>query len=263
LVGIFLTVCIIQSCWKFAFMYRKVRKSLIYYARLKVTKMASNYPKLANILKKLLFQKDMRVTDLARELDIPQPTIHRLVAGKSTRPYKSSLEPIASYFSITVDQLLGNEPLSNEDPQHTTIFPVKGVASIPIYHWNTLLDLKKASPIQTIMTNNVSSQAFASIMPDTSMEPIFPEDSILIFDPEMPIKDRSYILALMGETKIPVFRQLLIDADHQYLKPLNPDLSTFKMRLLGKDDTIIASLIESRMDHRLSKLVKPLEKNRR
>lgn len=221
--------------------------------------MAKNYPKLASILKKLLFKKDMRVTDLARELDIPQPTIHRLVAGKSTRPYKSSLEPIANYFSITVEQLLGDESLNDELSEQTNITPTRSSASIPIYHWSAILDLNGATPFQHIAASNASSKTFALVMPDTSMEPIFPEDAILIFDPEMPAKDRSYVLAFIHETKIPVFRQLLIDADHRYLKPLNPDLSAFKMRLLNKNDRVIASLIESRMDHRISKSEKTIK----
>jgi transcriptional regulator with XRE-family HTH domain len=218
--------------------------------------MAKNYPKLAKILKKLLFEKDMKVTDLARKLDIPQPTIHRLVSGKSTRPYKSSLEPIANYFSITVDQLLGED-----DSQEPSTFPTKEVTSIPIYQWEVLPNQQSAPPIQTITANNTSDKAFALVMPDTSMEPIFPKSSILIFDPEMPAKDRSYVLAFIKESSLSIFRQLLIDADHKYLKPLNPDLSDFKMRLLDKDDIIIASLIESRMDHRLSKLIEPLKIN--
>jgi transcriptional regulator with XRE-family HTH domain len=72
--------------------------------------MAKKYFQLSTILKRLLFKKDMKPVDLARELNMPQPTIHRLVTGKSTRPYKSSLEPIAKYFDVTVDQLIGEDP---------------------------------------------------------------------------------------------------------------------------------------------------------
>jgi hypothetical protein len=93
-------------------------------------------------------------------------------------------------------------------------------------------------------------------MPDFSMEPIFPDNSILIFDPETSIKDRSYVLAFIQQKNISVFRQLLIDVDQKHLKPLHPDLSAFEMLLLDIEDIIIASLVESRMDHRLSKLIK-------
>ena len=78
------------------------------------------------------------------------------------------------------------------------------------------------------------------------MEPLFPYSSMLIFDPEKPFKDRSYVLVQLNETNTPVFRQLLIDLDQKYLKPLNPDLNVFKMRLIGEKDKIIATLVEAR-----------------
>ena len=48
---------------------------------------------------------------------------------------------------------------------------------------------------------------------------------------------------------MPVFRQLLIDVEHQYLKPLNPDLNAYQMRLLNDKDKITAVLIESRINY--------------
>ncbi len=48
------------------------------------------------------------------------------------------------------------------------------------------------------------------------------------------------------DTKAPIFRQLVIDGEDKYLKPLNPDLSNFKMRNLEDADIILAVLIEAR-----------------
>lgn len=103
------------------------------------------------------------------------------------------------------------------------------------------------TPIKKIpFIGNISEQGFATIMPDSSMEPIFTRNSILIFDPNKSSKDRSYVLAKLHDSEILVFRQLLIDFDHKYLKPLNPDLNVFSMRLLAKNDKVHAVLIEAR-----------------
>ncbi len=138
--------------------------------------MAKNYPNLGKILKRLLFERDMKPMDLARELNIPQPTIHRLVSGKSTRPYKSSLDPIANYFSITTSQLVGEKPLDSETTQQ---YPSLGgkITTVPLLNWNDLPDLSPPSSNEgggTIMVGNVSKKAFALTMPDSSMEPLFP-----------------------------------------------------------------------------------------
>jgi SOS-response transcriptional repressor LexA len=211
--------------------------------------MAKKYTNLSGILKKLLFNRDMKPIDLAKEVNLPQPTIHRLVTGKCTRPYKSSLDPIADYFSITVDQLLGEAPLPGEQANTSLLSSQSKVKSIPTLSWASLSDLDQAfqkAKQNLIVSNTLSDRSFALIMPDSSMEPLFSQHSILIFDPEAKYRDRSYVLVEMGESKTFVFRQLLIDMDAKYLKPLNPELNRFQLRLLDNNDKIVASLVESR-----------------
>ena len=213
--------------------------------------MAKKYPKLASIIKRLLFERDIKSIDLARAINIPPPTIHRLVTGKSTRPYESSLKPIADYFEIEVAQLLGEKPLpSNEEEgvdEETSRHGKNWVATVPLIPWGNLKDLEiKKNYNEIPFVGKISKIGFATIMPDTSMEPIIQRNSIIIFDPLIEPSDRSYVLVKLHETKAYVLRQLLIDADHQYLKPLNPDLSMFNMRLLHQDDEIIACLVETR-----------------
>ncbi len=67
--------------------------------------MAKKYLSLGKVLKKLLFERDLKPADLAREVNIPPPTIHRLITGKSTRPYESSLKPIAKFFQFQLNSL--------------------------------------------------------------------------------------------------------------------------------------------------------------
>jgi SOS-response transcriptional repressor LexA len=187
----------------------------------------------------------MKPTELARELEIPQPTIHRLVTGKSTRPYKSSLEPIAKFFSVSVDELVGEE-------DSETIWPLEqstAIKRIPIIKWAELKiekTLYKNEKNYVLSFGNLSDYAFATLMEDSSMEPLFPKGTLLILDPDRKPKDRSYVVVGLEETETFIFRQLLIDADDQYLKPLNPDSNIFKTRLIQKKDHVIGVLVESR-----------------
>lgn len=206
----------------------------------------AKYPKLSQILKKFLYERDMKPIDLARKVDMPQPTIHRLVTGKSSRPYKSSLEPIADYFQVTVDQLLGIEEL---DETNDKALAKQNINNLPLIPWDALSNLesgKKSAKQSVIASHRLSQNAFATIMPNSSMEPLFNQGATLIFDPNIQPTDRCYALAKVGDNKTVIFRQLLIDADYQYLKPLNPDLNQFQMRLLGDNDKILGCLVESR-----------------
>lgn len=218
--------------------------------------MAKNYPKLSEILRKFLFEKNMKPIDLAREVNLPQPTVHRLVTGKSSRPYKSSLKPIADYFSITVEQLVGEEPLTNiwhpEAALTTTQASLPAAPSLrelPVVSWTQLDNLPqaKAEHQESILTSHcVSAEGFAVAMPDSSMEPFFSKGTILVIDPGRALQDRCFVIVKLHENGVFVFRQLLMDAEDHYLKPLNPDLSAFRMRLLDQKDQILGCLVESR-----------------
>lgn len=201
------------------------------------------------MLQKLLYDRRMNASELAREVDLPTPTVHRMVTGKSTRPYRSSLQPIADYFSISVDQLLGEEPLP-EGGESTTSDVGFHTKAIPLIPWNDLsADLKEVKASKKVpFIGEISKEGFATILPDASMEPMFAENSILIIDPKKHVKDRGYVLVLLGETQVPAFRQILIDADEKYLKALNKDLNDLQMRMVSEKDTILGGLVESRMN---------------
>lgn len=206
----------------------------------------AKYPKLSGILKKLLYDKDMKPIDLARETNIPQPTIHRLVTGKSSRPYKSSLEPIADYFDLSIDQLLGIESLGDIDTKQVI---KQKVDTIPLIAWSELQNIQKACETtkSTVFAGNLlNKDVFSSVIGDSSMEPMFMKGTTLIFDPAIKPIDRCFVLIKVANNTVIIFRQLLVDADHQYLKPLNPDLNQFQMRLLSENDTILGCLVESR-----------------
>ena len=174
--------------------------------------MAKKYLQLSSILKRLLFEKNMKPIDLARELDLPQPTIHRLVTGKSTRPYKSSLEPIAGYFDISVDQLIGEEPLLAEwQPQESNAQALQNIVikTVPMIAWQSITDLstaRKNAKKKIAITGNISNDCFAVLMHDHSMEPLFTKGTILIFDPHKKPSDRSYVLVKLAQKNQFIFR---------------------------------------------------------
>lgn len=209
---------------------------------------------LGEVLSRLMFERKLRATDLARELGLPQPTVHRMVTGKCPNPHRSSLEPIARYFNVTIDQLKGETPLPDA-LWGDSLLPIKmtGSRHVPIVKWQNLPDLTLPAVEEDnqflIAAPDLGKQCFATYMNDSSMEPHFSIGTTLILDPEKTPKDRSFVLIKLQETDLPVFRQLLVDAEYQYLKALNPDLSAFQMRLLEDGDKILGTLVEARRNY--------------
>lgn len=193
---------------------------------------------LSKKLKKMLFERDITPTDLAKALDMPVPTIHRIVTGRTTRPHEKSIKAISDYFGIEPNELAEAESNALQNNK---------ITEIPLIEWEDLsVETKDIKTKNRVAVGGVSDKAFAVNMPDHSMEPLIEKDSTLVFDPEAASSDRSYVLIKLSELNVFIVRQLLIDLDNSYIKSLNNDLGAKSLRLLAKDDLIIARLIEIR-----------------
>lgn len=207
---------------------------------------------ISNVLKFLMFKKNVNTSKLARNINLPQQTLQRIVSGTSTNPHGKTLKAIADFFNISLEQLKGESPLPESilGMQLSTIIKAK-TKEIPKISWNeaeTYVHKFEEYPANEHVSVDLSvpDKTFAVTLPDSSMEPYFPKGSLLILDPEKIIKDRCFVLVKVLEGKTIIFRQLIIDGEHKYLKPLNPDLNTFPMRLLKESDCTLGVMIEFR-----------------
>ena len=208
--------------------------------------LAKKTNRISEVLNKLLFERKIRATELARKIDVPQPTLHRIVSGKSPNPHISTIKPIAEFFNISIEQLKGERSLT--DDSSSKLVNKHDLIQVPLYRWENLsiwyggLETEQC----IVATHDISDDAFAVYMRDSSMEPQFARGTTLIIDPNKKSNDRSYVLVKLAENGFFIFRQLLIDADYYFLKALNSDLNTFPMRLLHEDDQICGVLVEAR-----------------
>ena len=93
------------------------------------------------ILSHLIKKSGISEAALGREIDVPRATINRLVSGKTPDPRASTLKAIATYFNVTVDQLLGKQPLFTHTSPATRSDPYP---SIPLIDWNHAKNWKSA-----------------------------------------------------------------------------------------------------------------------
>lgn len=197
-------------------------------------------PRVAQILSRLLLDKKITISELARQINLPQPTIYRIAHGECANPHVSSLQPIADFFSLTVDQLRGLDPIHSIEKISKLIF----LDWMDAIRWPANKNKFKNSE-RVLTSAPVSSKAYVLRVKDLSMEPIFMPGTFLIVDPEKQPKDRSYVIAKISGYAEPIFRQLIINAKNRYLKPLTPDLKKYKMTPLNCDDLIIATLVQA------------------
>lgn len=93
---------------------------------------------------------------------------------------------------------------------------------------------------------NVGPRAFVVYNEGSAMAGRFPEGCILIFDPDVPVKDGDYVLAKTHKLPEAIFRQYMLGNAGRYLYAHDPRYQSYK---LTPDDTIVARLMQHRANH--------------
>ena len=210
---------------------------------------------MSKILKGLMAELGINESELARRTGIGQPVVHRICSGETDNPKVATLSPIANFFAISISQLIGDEPLSPERIPGTFNPDAQGWRQIPLLAWNQVLHwpnlTEKLAPLPTISTDiELGQHAYAVSTRDTTMEPRFPEGTILLIDPNLTPNSLDFAIVHVEGYDLPNFKQVLIDGGHTILKPLNTD---FKTLLLDKPHKFLGVMVQSRMDFKKKK----------
>ena len=212
-------------------------------------------PKLHEVLAKLMQEVGINEAKLARKVGIPQPTLHRILSGATQSPRGVSLAPIANFFSVTINQLMGIDELSEVRIAGTHNSRIYGWTPIPIISWQTAAvwnkfkkKLQQSNWKEWTSTDlSVSDAAFAVLVQTDAMSPTFNQGTILVVDPFFQAKNRDYVIVSLVGNNNAIFRQLLIDGDAKYLKSINDHFRTLQMD--NKEHLVIGTVVQARTDY--------------
>lgn len=202
--------------------------------------------KLASTLKYLLQAHKLTESELARKTGICQPVIHRLASGETDNPKIESLRPIAKFFSISLDQLIGDIPLEldptcfNAEP----LFTVPLITMIDALSWPQK-NIQSPTLVQTDI--KISESAFAVRLQKSTMHPTFPDGTLLIIEPNIAYQHGDFVVAHLKDEQQPTFKQFLVDGQRHYLKSINTD---YPGVTLTQDDRILGVMLQARIDIR-------------
>ena len=202
------------------------------------------------IVKNLIFLHDINNVTLAEAIGVHASTIGRLVEGYTKNPKDKLLRPIADYFSLTLDQLKGLNPI----PWNTIKESIFGnTRRLPVYSWikadEWVQEISDSGTLKTVITDKeLPDDAFTMEVKDSSMEPLFPKGTKIVCNPHKEIRDRAYILVRQKNIEAVIFRQVLIDGEYKFLKPLNKDLPSHQMRVMEDEYEYIGTIVESKIE---------------
>lgn len=174
----------------------------------------------------LLKEKGISENTLAKELNIPYNTIHRIITGATSDPRLSTLHQIATYFKVSIDSLVSEEvyyPTSREDiPQEKT----------PLLSWDMLEDFnfhKKLNllphlkwiatpPMGSVKKENVIFALEAT----KSMQSRFPLGTTFIINYNEKPVDGDIVLVKFTKSNSSSLRELVTDPPQWQLVPITP-----------------------------------------
>lgn len=185
----------------------------------------------------LLVKNRISVSELARQVDIPKSTVHKLLAGKITNPSIRVIEAIAHFFDVSIDALLS---YTTEHIEQNTVKPT----FVPLIDWENLGDIKTLTfnhwehwqPVPLQKNEQLDKATFA-LKSLPSMYPRYPNSTTLIIDPVMRPESGDIVLFKSLETNDFGLREILIDPPQIQLKSL------FSNNLTAIDKTDLYEII--------------------
>lgn len=118
---------------------------------------------LADTLSHLMFKKGIKSAELARKTGVGQPVIYRLMTGITDNPQINTLKPIADYFGVSLDQLVGIIPLTKQNLFNNTslhdlqnkLITIKTISSVLVDLLPSLIDGYKKSVAGNLMKKEI------------------------------------------------------------------------------------------------------------
>jgi transcriptional regulator with XRE-family HTH domain len=198
---------------------------------------------LSDNLNRLIQEARINTNELARQTGVAATTIKRIRMNEQSNPTITTLLPIAEFFKVSLDQLLGGKSCN------TTYCKTLHLLDWTECNGEILTNLETHT--KTVLTERyISKNAYALIIEDEL--DFFPKNCVLIIEPNRRPVHGDYVIIGKTNLKVSTIRKYVVDLDQVYLKPLvtgsSPCLLTPAFKILGviiqykvdlKDDTTL------------------------
>ncbi|STX81489.1 HTH-type transcriptional regulator [Legionella busanensis] len=146
--------------------------------------------KLVKNLNTLMINHNLNTLNLSRETQIPQPTLHHLLSGKTKKPRSVLLKKLADFFNVSVPVLLETELSHNKS--------IDSIMNFPILSWNqeTLCFYKQALDNELIV-GTYPENCFSFFIRQKFCHSSWPNQSLAVIAPNKPLEDATYGLVYL------------------------------------------------------------------
>ncbi len=197
------------------------------------------FDKLSKNLNLLMEELRISADELGRRTSLPASTIKKIRNRYNPNPTLTTLLPLAKFFSITLSQLVGQEPLPKHRIKGAYKENIETICHIPVLSWEEAIAWPKTidQDHNTVTTEfNYSKNSFALMVEEDGWENLSIGTALLV-DPSVKAEHRDFIISYKEAQSIPSLKQVLYDEGQLYLKPVvtgyNISIFTPEHRILG------------------------------
>ena len=205
---------------------------------------------ICDVLKHLISSAGISEAALAKMVNVPRATINRLTSGRTPDPRASTLKAIAEHFHISVDQLVGSQPLLWEKNKIVSSSPLLSVPMLAlenIQNWKDVVERNENNrDFERITIDIKGHEKFATQIKGEAMWPQFQENTILIIDPVKKPSNRDFIIVYIEKNMEAIFRQFIMEGTYKILKAINPIFPPIYMQ---ECDKIIGVVTQTRKNY--------------
>lgn len=200
----------------------------------------------------LLLMKGMSEGRLAKLASIPKTTINRILSGRTPDPRAGTLVPIAQYFGISLEQLIGVEPLPASLPFITANNSQvqEQVFKLPFIEMHNLYDMycnrynpQKQYSVLADEVIPIDERCFFTKVTTTAMQPKFYENDRIIINPSIKPRHKDYVVYYNASTYKVFLSQYLSEQDNEALILTN--ITAVKIIKLTPQDICIGVVVKS------------------
>lgn len=198
----------------------------------------------------MLLMGNMSEAKFARAVNLPKATINRLLSGRTPDPRAGTLLPIAQYFGISLEQLLGVEPLSFLSPLKTIDNAVESILKLPFIEIEKIIQWHHLDyhpdHFHSIVSNfqkAITPDCYITQVKTASMQPKFYKNDFIVVNPRIQPKDQDYVIYYIQSDDKIILRKMIIDDNQSILTPL--DLNADKPITCKKEDIFLGLVIKS------------------
>lgn len=197
----------------------------------------------------LMQSNNMDESSLAKACNISLASLSRIKNNPESNPTISTLRPIAEFFNITIDQLLGYSPLNKNTAQ---IKRVPIINNLDVFTW--LNNKNTKSPINSWLSCDlpISDHTFAMSYKLDNNSTVL-QNCLILVDPKRELKHEDLILIYNKKIKQFFLRLISIDDQNKlFLKPIESGFSDYiALDSCSKNIDLIGVAVESRLQYKI------------